>query len=146
MLTCLMLICSTGLAYCHEIVSKDSNPYLHRTWTTENGLPQNSVTSILQTQDGYLWLGTLGGLARFDGVEFTVFNTVNTVGIKSDRVRALHEDAAGDLWIGTEHGGLIRYHRGVFTNYSLHEGLPSTSVLSITGDRSGDLWIGTLAV
>jgi signal transduction histidine kinase/ligand-binding sensor domain-containing protein len=143
-LTCFMLICSLGRAYCLEIAPKDSDPYLHRTWTTENGLPQNSVTSIVQTQDGYLWLGTFGGLVRFDGVEFTVFNTVNTAGIKSDRVRALYEDAEGNLWIGTEHGGLTRYRRGVFTNYSLQEGLPSTSVLSIAGDASGDLWIGTL--
>ena len=143
-LTCFTLICTPGLAYCRELPSKEGNPYLRRTWTTENGLPQNSVTSIVQTQDGYLWLGTFGGLARFDGVEFTVFNTVNTAGIKSDRIRALYLDAEGNLWIGTEHGGLTRYRRGVFTNYSLHEGLPSTSVLSISGDASGDLWIGTL--
>jgi signal transduction histidine kinase/ligand-binding sensor domain-containing protein len=143
-LACFMQICSLDPLYCREIASKDNTPYLHRTWTTENGLPQNSITSIVQTQDGYLWLGTFGGLAHFDGVEFTVFNTVTTAGIKSDRVRALYEDAQGDLWIGTEHGGLTRYHRGVFTNYSLHEGLPSTSVLSIAGDAGGDLWIGTL--
>ncbi len=120
------------------------DPLVRRTWTTENGLPQNSVSSIVQTRDGYLWLGTFGGLARFDGVAFTVFDTVNTPGIKSNRIRALYEDAQGDLWIGTEHGGLTRYSRGVFTNYSLEEGLPSTSVLSMTGDASGDLWIGTL--
>ena len=107
-------------------------------------MPQNSVSSIVQTRDGYLWLGTFGGLARFDGVTFTVFNTVNTPGIKSNRIRALYEDTQGDLWIGTEHGGLTRYQGGVFTNYSSPEELPSSSVLSIAGDAAGDLWIGTL--
>jgi len=142
--TCFVLICSPGKAYDREITSEDNNPYLHKNWTTENGLPQNSITSIVQTQDGYLWLGTFGGLVRFDGVEFTVFNAVNTPEIKSDRVRALYEDAEGSLWIGSEHGGLTRYHQGVFTNYSLRDGLPSTSVLSIAGDAGGNLWIGTL--
>ena len=54
-----------------------SQQYLRTTWTTENGLPQNTITAICQTPDGYLWLGTFGGLARFDGVKFTVFNTTN---------------------------------------------------------------------
>jgi signal transduction histidine kinase/ligand-binding sensor domain-containing protein len=99
---------------------------------------------MVQTHDGYLWLGTLGGLARFDGTEFTVFNSVNTPAIKSDRVRTLYEDATGTLWIGTEHGGLTRYSHGVFTNFSTADGLPDTSVLSLGGNRQGDLWIGTL--
>src|SRR5215470_1483526 len=59
-------------------------------WTTENGLPQNSINDILQTQDGYLWLATNGGLVRFDGVRFVVFDTM-TEGIESQRVYTLHE-------------------------------------------------------
>jgi signal transduction histidine kinase/ligand-binding sensor domain-containing protein len=127
-----------------QVQAESDNPYVRQAWTTENGLPQNSVTSILQTRDGYLWLGTLGGLARFDGVEFTVFNTVTTPQLKSNRIRTLYEDSEGSLWIGTEHGGLTRYRQGVFTNYSASDGLPSTSVLSIAGGAGGDLWVGTL--
>ena len=133
-LACLVLTLAPSITYALEAASKDSQPYLQTNWTTENGLPQNSVTSILQTRDGYLWLGTLGGLARFDGVKFTVFDTSNTAGLKSERVRALYEDAEGNLWVGTEHGGLTRYRQGVFTNYSLSDGLPSDSVLSLGGD------------
>ena len=144
LLICIVLSFLLGRAYPAEAGEKADNPYVQRTWTTENGLPQNSVTSIVQTRDGYLWLGTFGGLARFDGVQFTVFNTVNTAGIRSNRIRALYEDAEGNLWIGSEHGGLTRYRDGVFTNYSLRDGLPSTSVLSLAGDASGDVWIGTL--
>src|ERR1041385_5115544 len=83
--------------------------YLHTVWTTENGLPQNSVNAILQTRDGYLWIGTYGGLVRFDGVKFTVFDASNTEGLKSSRISALFEDREGNLWIGTEYGGLTRY-------------------------------------
>src|SRR5580765_6862829 len=69
------------------------------TWTTENGLPQNSVNDILQTRDGYLWLATFGGLVRFDGVRFVIFDR-STPGIESQRVRALYQDRSGVLWAG----------------------------------------------
>ena len=54
-------------------------------WTTENGLPQNSVRKILQTSDGYIWMTTLDGLVRYDGVRFTVFNRANSKGLASNR-------------------------------------------------------------
>ncbi len=117
--------------------------YLQTSWTTENGLPQNSVSTVLQTRDGHLWFGTFGGLVRFDGIEFTVFNTVNTPVLRSNRIRALYEDHEGDLWIGAEHGGATRFHQGVFTNFSTKDGLPDDSVAAITGDDTGALWVGT---
>lgn len=73
-------------------------------WTTDDGLPQNTVTSIVQTRDGYLWLGTFGGLARFDGVKFTVFDSANTPVLQSNRVLSLFEDRWDRLWIGTDSG------------------------------------------
>jgi ligand-binding sensor domain-containing protein len=68
---------------------KPISQYLHDVWTTEQGLPQNSITSIVQTRDGYLWLGTFGGLARFDGVRFTVFTVGNTEGLTNNRIKFL---------------------------------------------------------
>jgi ligand-binding sensor domain-containing protein len=94
-------------------------------WNTENGLPQNSVNAIVQTRDGYLWLATMDGLARFDGVRFTVFSMANTAGIKSNRLIALCVDDAGVLWIGTEDGGVIRYKDRAFTTYTTADGLPT---------------------
>src|SRR5690349_12124035 len=73
-------------------------------WTTDTGLPQNTVSDIRQTRDGYLWLSTLDGLVRFDGVRFTVFNRANSPGISSNRFLRLYEDSAGDLWAGTDDG------------------------------------------
>ena len=85
-------------------------------WTADEGLPQNSVHGIVQTRDGYLWLATVDGLARFDGVRFTVFNKSNSPGIVNNRFTSLFEAANGDLWAGTEESGIVRYHNGRF-NY-----------------------------
>src|SRR5262245_2213011 len=77
-------------------------------WTADNGLPQNSVRSILQSRDGYLWLTTFDGLVRFDGVRFTVFNKSNSPGLASNRLLQIYEDRFGDLWIKLETGALAR--------------------------------------
>ena len=68
----------------------------------QEGLPQSSVISVIQTRDGYLWLGTLNGLVRFDGNHFTVFDENNTPGLNSDRIVYLFEDSHTNLWIGTD--------------------------------------------
>lgn len=82
-------------------------------WKAEHGLPQNTVRSILQTSDGYLWLATRAGLARFDGLQFTPFNAANTPEMSNDNCVTLIEDSGGDLWVGTE-GGLLRRRNGRF--------------------------------
>lgn len=114
--------------------------YVHETWTTEDGLPQNSVNDILQTGDGYLWLATFGGLVRFDGTRFVVFDR-SIEGIKSQRIKALYEDKKGTLWAATEEGMLIRYRDGKFTTYTLQDGLPSEEAFRIEEDDESNLWI-----
>jgi signal transduction histidine kinase/ligand-binding sensor domain-containing protein/CheY-like chemotaxis protein/HPt (histidine-containing phosphotransfer) domain-containing protein len=116
--------------------------YTHNVWTSDNGLPQNSVLAITQTRDGYLWLGTQEGLARFDGVSFTIFDKRNTEQIKHNLVYVLYEDREGSLWIGTQ-GGLNRFKDGKFTTFTTKDGLSSDIVLSLDEDREGSLWIGT---
>ncbi|MBX7173260.1 MAG: hypothetical protein K1X72_19985 [Pyrinomonadaceae bacterium] len=86
-------------------------------WTADNGLPQNSVYAIKQTRDGYIWLATVDGLVRFDGVNFTVFNRSNTPGIINNRFISLFEAENGDLWAGTEESGIVRLNNGRFINY-----------------------------
>src|SRR4249919_3645699 len=75
-------------------------------WTTDNGLPQNSVHGYLQTTDGYLWLTTFDGLVRFDGVRFTLFNKSNSPGLASNRFNVVYEDRFGDLWATLDTGGV----------------------------------------
>jgi len=90
--------------------------YLVDVWDTENGLPGSTVTAIAQTPDGYLWVGTYAGLARFDGVRFVTFDPANTPQLSQARVQGLFLDANGTLWINTFRGGLTSYRDGVFRN------------------------------
>ena len=103
-------------------------------WTNDNGLPQNTVRSVTQTHDGYLWLTTFDGLVRFNGVHFKVFNTNNTKGLISNRFTALYEDHDGTLWIGTNDGGLTLYRDGAFTSYTSKDGLPSDQIAHFAPD------------
>ena len=92
-----------------------ADDYLIDVWDSERGLPENSVVSLAQTPDGYLWLGTLqAGVARFDGVRFTTFDPVNTPELPRNDTQRLLVDAQGDLWIGMIGGSLVRYEAGKF--------------------------------
>jgi len=123
------------LAFASSAVAA-AKEYQFDSWTTENGLPQNSINDILQTRDGYLWLATFGGLVRFDGVRFVVFDR-SFEGIGSQRLRALHEDRRGTLWAASEDGMLIRYRDGHFNTFSSQDGLPHAGAIRIEEDRFG---------
>lgn len=93
--------------------SRPPGRYGHDVWLTRDGLPQELVQAVAQTSDGYLWIGSLGGLVRFDGVRFTVFDAANTPGLKDARIVALFPGRDGALWIGTASGGVARLEHGV---------------------------------
>jgi ligand-binding sensor domain-containing protein/signal transduction histidine kinase len=106
-------------------------------WTADNGLPYNGISDLLQTRDGYLWLATNDGLVRYDGVRFTTFNAGNTEGIRSNRFRSLFEDSRGNLWIAMETGGLTLYKDGLFTTYTVKDGLFEERIESMAEDEQG---------
>jgi signal transduction histidine kinase/ligand-binding sensor domain-containing protein len=114
--------------------------YFLRVWKTDDGLPENSVTAVVQGRDGYLWLATYAGLARFDGVRFTIYNSANTPELQSDRLTSLFQDNQGDLWIGHERGDLTRYHDGKFEAYNIHEAGARRKITAIRQDTAGDIW------
>jgi signal transduction histidine kinase/ligand-binding sensor domain-containing protein len=110
-----------------------------RVWQTDEGLPQSGVNAIVQTRDGYLWIGTHSGLARFDGVRFAVFDTRNTPVMLSSRVTSLFEDDSGELWIGYETGGLTRYKHGTFQSVDT-PAWKGRKIIAIGQDRARDIW------
>jgi ligand-binding sensor domain-containing protein/signal transduction histidine kinase len=112
-------------------------------WQTEDGLPGNEVTALLQTRDGYLWIGTSAGLARFDGAHFTRFG--EREGVRSSSILCLFEDRASTLWVGTDGGGLLRFENGRFQALTQREGLWSDVVMAVAQDAEDRLWIGTYA-
>ncbi len=122
-------------------VRYQTNQFTCRVWDVEDGLPQNSITAILQTSDGYLWLGTPGGLVRFDGTRFVVYGFSD--GLPGLHIRTLFQDRQGALWVGTA-SGLSRYAHGVFTNFTSKNGLAGDTINSIAEDSDGALWVGTV--
>ena len=154
-MSCRRLICVFALNALLLALSADcvcgagvAGDYLVDVWTSENGLPDSSVTAIAQTPDGYLWIGTYNGLARFDGVRFVTFDPANTPELGHARVRKLFVDARGTLWINAYDGSLTTFRDGKFSleqrNIRFSEGelnlvyTSSNQVVFLTG--RGDLF------
>ena len=114
--------------------------YAIRVWQTEDGLPENVVTSVVQTHDGFLWVGTFGGLARFDGDRFQIFNSTNTPNLQDGRIVRLFEDGNGCLWIGHGTGLVTRYHHGRFEAFPSSSGTKRESIRALGGDEQGRVW------
>ncbi len=117
--------------------------YQQFVWLEQHGLPQNTVQTITRTRDGYLWLGTLAGVARFDGAHFTVFDNSNTSAIRASYITDLLEDRQGNLWLTADNGGLMRYRDGQFRLYTMGDSVPDETTKALLEDRAGNLWIGT---
>jgi ligand-binding sensor domain-containing protein/signal transduction histidine kinase len=115
--------------------------FTFRCWQSEQGLPQDRVRALAQTSDGYLWVGTDDGVARFDGVRFVSFGLPE--GLPSGPVRTLFGDSDGTLWIGSVGEGLIHWQAGHLTAYTMADGLPSDSISALAEDNEGRLWVGT---
>ena len=130
--------------------------YIQTSWTSESGLPQNSVHAVAQTADGFLWFATEEGLARFDGVQFRIFNRHNTPALASDYIQSLAVGSDGELWIGTD-SGLTHLQRdsarfsplgGIqrephFTTLTARDGLAGDSITALVESPDGTLWVGS---
>jgi diguanylate cyclase (GGDEF)-like protein len=114
------------------------------TYTTGNGLPDDTIRALLEDRGGALWIGTNGGgLSRLQGGRFTTYTTTN--GLAGNVVRALLEDRDGQIWVGTSGGGVSVLRQGSFTTFSTRDGLPHNFVWALHEDRGGSIWIGTSA-
>jgi ligand-binding sensor domain-containing protein/signal transduction histidine kinase len=120
-----------------------ANEYTHRIWQTQDGLPQNAIQALAQTADGYLWIGTESGLARFDGSRFTIFDRSNTAQFRDDNILSLCAARDGSLWIGSGGGALLHYRNGSFQAFDATGGMANGFVRAIYEDRRGTMWAGT---
>jgi signal transduction histidine kinase/ligand-binding sensor domain-containing protein len=130
-------------ALAHPAFALDPNKgltqYSRKVWTQEHGLPQDTIRAIGQTTDGYLWLGTDEGLARFDGYDFTVFDKDHSK-LPSNSITALEAGPDDSLWIGTS-AGLTHYQNKEFHNYTTRDGLPDDTIGQVFVDQAGAVWI-----
>jgi ligand-binding sensor domain-containing protein len=116
--------------------------YGQQLWQTDNGLPQNTVHAIRQTRDGYLWLSTDGGLVRFDGIDFTLFDRRSTPQLRSNLIGALTETGDGALWAATA-DGLLRRDQGSLQVLGAANGLPAGPIAGVVPAGGNDLWVLT---
>jgi ligand-binding sensor domain-containing protein/signal transduction histidine kinase len=114
-----------------------------RIWRNPDGLPSDLVTAILQTKDGFLWVGTGDGLVRFDGVKFTGVKLPAFSPGAAIHVTALCEDSNGRLWIGTQEAGVFALFQGRTLHYGTEQGLLDDGVTTLEADKRGLVWIGT---
>jgi signal transduction histidine kinase/ligand-binding sensor domain-containing protein len=116
--------------------------YGRQAWVMENGLPQNTVQALVQTQDGFVWLGTEVGLVRFDGYGFQVFDKNTNPGLPGNDVRCLLAARDGALWIGTSEG-LARWKDGIVTAFGVKEGLPGNGIRALAEGSDDAVWAYT---
>jgi len=123
----------------------EEGSFFWRSWDTDHGLPSTRINALAVTTDGFLWIATPAGLARFDGIEFAVFHASNTPALGDNRVLSLHLDGKGTLWAGTADGRLLRWESGAWTRVVLRgdRATQGRSVLSLAHDGHNTLWVGT---
>lgn len=117
---------------------KSTTQYIFKSWRDQ--FPQNTIITITQTKDGYIWFGTFEGLVRFDGVKFAAFDQTN-LDLPGRSILSLVSDNE-NLWIGTIRG-LCYLSKGKITTYTSKDGLVNDAVYSLTKDKKGNLWVGT---
>ena len=133
------LLLAVLLPLCGLDPHKSLTQYSSTLWGQQHGLPQDTIRAIAQTPDGYLWVGTDEGLARFDGYEFVVYNQENN-NLPGNSITALASAADGSLWIGTSKG-IAQLHDGQFRSLTAKDGLAGGPVSSLFVDHLGNLWV-----
>jgi signal transduction histidine kinase/ligand-binding sensor domain-containing protein len=120
--------------------SRPLSTHAHRIWRSEDGLLQDTASTLLESKDGFLWIGTEAGLVRFDGDTFNHYSRINLPGFAHNKIRCLAEASDGAIWIGTSEPGLYRYCQGAIQAFGPKDDLPDQPVRSLLRDRTGTLW------
>ena len=126
-----------------DTADQPGSHFIVDSWSAKNGLPDGEVISVIQTHDGYLWLGTLHGLVRFDGIRFTNFDEEIAPGLNSDRIIYLFEDSHTNLWIGTDTTGVGLVQDGKIKNFEIGSAGQEGKLTSVCEDSAGKVWFYT---
>ena len=118
--------------------------YVSKQWTTEDGLPGMTITTVMQDKTGYIWIGTYDGLVRFDGVEFTTFSRSTDKRFDFASARSLYQASDDTIWIGHNDEGVTSIAPDdTISKYTMEDGLPNNKVNAICEDNSHNIWLGT---
>ena len=136
----LLLLCGfAGIARASQTRVSPGSSYVVDVWKTADKLPDNTVLSVIQGHDGYLWVGTLHGLARFDGLHFTPFEEDDLAG---SRIHLLFEDSRTNLWVGTDNAGIFLFKRnGEINRFAVGQNATAASLASACEDDNGTVWL-----
>lgn len=134
----LALAVSVGLALATGL---HASSYVARTWQVDDGLPDNRVTGLAQTPDGYLWVSTRGGLSRFNGANFEVFPLSAVTGVIGSGATGVFADSRGILWLGAHRETLLRVAPESAKVLTKSEGLPSSPAIGFAEGRGGEVWL-----
>lgn len=146
------LLYVTPFLIIHFLVSAQNNSLIKNFLTVDNGLSHNEVTSIVQDNQGFIWIGTRGGLNRYDGYDFKIFNQVpgDTNSLVNPSIQSLFVDSKGNIWIGTKSGGVSKYNpvTGIFTNFisnynKQNKLIPGNRILCFHEGSNGMILVGT---
>jgi signal transduction histidine kinase/ligand-binding sensor domain-containing protein len=124
--------------------SRSLTTHAQHTWRSEDGLLQDTASALLESRDGFLWIGTEAGLVRFDGSTFDHYSRLNVAGFEHNAIRCLAEASDGAIWIGSSEPGLYRLAQGGIRAFGPAEGLPNQPIQRLLRDRNGTLWVAPL--
>lgn len=134
-----LFVQQAGAAFEAEEVT--ASPWLFRTWQTDEGLPDNSITGVAQAADGYLWVATLGGLLRFDGARFEEFSTTQFPKVPNRNVRSMYLDRHQQLWLALDRGAVVRVGAASARAFDAEDGLTGSRVTVMADDNAGGIWL-----
>jgi ligand-binding sensor domain-containing protein len=137
----LLVIALPASQLAHLLAAAPISPWLYRAYQTEDGLPDISITGVTQTEDGYLWVATKGGLLCFNGEKFAAVPQANLPALPSRTVRAMFRDRHDQLWLGMERGPIFCFKPDGLASFSAEDGLSRQRVLTITEDREDAVWV-----
>lgn len=124
--------------------NKSITQYRLKSWTIDDGLPSNAISQIIQSQKGYIWIASYGGITKFDGVNFTNYSSHKFKSLFTEAAKIVSEDKNGTIWIGTQKGITLYKDYGLYRNKKLTK-LDNSNIESLFIDKRNCVWIGTNA-